>query len=126
LGFCSTVSAFSKRARNFCIAGYGLDGICLTKALWKYEPGYAESKTGKPQSDDVLSIKEEAEAVAAWLSGKDPAKDKKAARIHKIIEAGYFQEFFYYEIAATKSPYILLMLSEIQFERLINYVNRFH
>lgn len=98
----------------------------VTKALWKYEPGYAESKTGRPQSDDVLSIKEEAEAVAAWLSGKDPAKDKKAARIHKIIEAGYFQEFFYYEIAATKSPYILLMLSEIQFERLINYVNRFH
>lgn len=96
-------------------------GYALVKALWKYEPGYAKSMIGKEPDEYTFNSTEEAEAISSLLSG-----NKKMKQIEKIVEDGYFNEFFYYEIVAQENPTALLLFPQNKFERIVEYVDRFH
>lgn len=96
-------------------------GYALVKALWKYEPGYSNSMIGKEPDEYVFNSTEEAEAISSLLSG-----NKKMMQIEKIVKDGYFNEFFYYEIVAQDNPTALLLFPQNNFDRLVEYVDRFH
>ncbi len=96
-------------------------GYALVKALWKYEPGYAESMIGASPDDYAFNMTEEAEAVISLIAG-----NKEMGHIKKIINDGYFKEFFYYEIVARENPDALLLLSDDELDRVAEYVIRYH
>jgi len=96
-------------------------GYAMVKALWRYEPGYAQAVTGRPRGRAEFILAEEAEAVMALLSA-----NKKMTHIEKIINDGYFTEFFYYEIVSPENPLALLLLPQKQINRLQEYVQRYH
>ncbi len=70
-------------------------GYVLVKALWKYEPGYAENMFGPSYADQVVCFLEEKEALASLL-----AHNEKLDPIPQIIKAGFVNEFILYEIVA--------------------------
>ncbi len=96
-------------------------GYALAKALWKYEPGYAKSMVGSEPDEYVYNFKEEAEAVSMLITG-----DKKKKRLEKIVNDGAFQPFYYYEIVAFRYPLTLLLLPQTQFQKIVDYVARYH
>lgn len=99
-------------------------GYALVKAAWKYEPGYAESVTGGKSGDrnkNVINWPEEKEALVALMT--DPEFKE---RFQPIIEEGYFQEFVLFEIAAKKAPAMMPLLPRESFNRIIEYVEKFH
>lgn len=94
-------------------------GYCLVKAVWKYEPGYAESK-GKP-SEALFFPVEEKEALAALLAHNDALP-----HIASIVSDGFAGEFLRYELAARKYPLSALLLPREDFLRLKTYVVQYH
>lgn len=96
-------------------------GYAFAKAIWAYEPGYYESITGEKREGGVANSHQEKEAVLSLLSHND-----NLPVIVKIIEDGYFDEFFYYEIVANQAPVTLLLTSEDQRERIVEYLFRYH
>jgi tetratricopeptide (TPR) repeat protein len=96
-------------------------GYAMVKALWKYEPGYAQSITGQARNKYTFILAEEAEAVMSLISA-----NKNMKFLEKIVNDGYFPEFFYYEIVSPKNPLALLSLRKDEIERLVEYVERYH
>lgn len=94
-------------------------GYCLVKAVWKYEPGYAESK-GK-SSEAVFFPVEEKEALAALLAHND-----ELPHIGAIVSDGFTDAFLLYERAAKKHPLAVLLLPREEFLRLKTYVEQYH
>ena len=96
--------------------GYG-----LVKALWKYEPGYAEKTFGPDYKDQVVCFLEEKEALASLLAGKGDFKN-----IEKIVKDGFVNEMLLYELAAPKALQILPLLPRDSFLRVVEYVGKYH
>lgn len=94
-------------------------GYCLVKAVWKYEPGYAESR-GK-QSEAFYFELEEKEALAALLAHNDALSN-----IRSIVADGFTDAFLLYELAAREHPLAVLLLPPEEFLRLKTYVVRYH
>ena len=93
----------------------------MTKACWKYEPGFAvgvNEQLGDIKSTDLT---EEKEAILGFLND-----DKKVAILKPIIEDGYINEFIMYEIIAPQNPTILPLLPKKNFDRVIDYVMKYH
>ena len=96
-------------------------GYAMVKAVWKYEPGYAEAMIGKTDTKMVVNWPEEKEAIIASLS--DSSKNE---RITKIIDDDYITEFITYELAAKKAPSVMVLLPREMFYRVADYINKFH
>lgn len=96
-------------------------GYAMVKAVWKYEPGYADSMIGTHRQKLVINWPEEKEAVLAYI-----ADSSKGSRIRKIIDDGYFPEFVLFELAAKKHPSIMALLPRKEFFRVLDYVDKFH
>jgi len=96
-------------------------GYALVKAVWAYEPGYAQSMLGETKEKLVIVWPEEKEAVLAVLASNDKLK-----HINEIIEKEFFTEFILYEVAAKKSPSVLVLLPREMFMRVVEYVDTFH
>ncbi|MDH3594735.1 MAG: tetratricopeptide repeat protein [Rhodospirillales bacterium] len=94
-------------------------GYCLVKAVWRYEPGYAESKG--PAGEVEYNSLEEREALAAVLAHNDTL-----GHIRSIVEDGSVEEFLWYEVVAKRSPAALLLLPRDTFMSIVTYVDRYH
>ena len=96
-------------------------GYAMVKAVWAYEPGYAESVLGEPRGSKLILWPEEMEAVITLLAGNN-----KLEHINEIIEKGYFNEFITYEVLGKKYPVGLVLQPRENFMRIVEYVNTFH
>jgi len=96
---------------------WGLYG--LTKAIWQIEPGYMEKMMGGPGHEmDPYRIMEEKEALLARI----PLDDRLSA----ILQDRFIDEFIWYEIIGKKEPAILYVLPLKIFDRIVEYVDRYH
>ena len=96
-------------------------GYAMVKAVWAYEPGYAQSMLGEQENNQVIVWPEEKEAIMCALVSNDKLKD-----VNEIIEKQFFTEFILYEVAAKKHPSVLVLLPRDMFMRVVEYVNTFH
>lgn len=103
----------------------GSVGYAIAKAIWKYEPGYAEKMTGKPREDDLtLNSLEETEAAIAML-----VENQMDDMFNRLVEDDMIHQFVSYEFISKKYPSTLLFLpggAPELFDRLIDYINRYH
>jgi tetratricopeptide (TPR) repeat protein len=102
-------------------------GYAIAKAIWKYEPNYAEKMSGKEYVNQVVDFSEEKEAlISALASNGDNGKNIRWTQIKQIVSDGYVNEFILYEIVGRKAPLALVLLPREQFMRLVTYVNTYH
>lgn len=90
----------------------GWMGYALVKALWKYEPGYAESM-GEKQG--IPSIIEEKEAILSLLSVLDKKKIKKNPELKALMDAldnDLIDAYIFYEILLPQYPHIVYQLTD--------------
>jgi len=95
-------------------------GYAMVKAVWRYEPGYAQMMD-TAGSSDKFNVLCEREAVIATMANED-YRDI----IEKVVKAGYIDEFIYYEIFSREQPLFLLLLPEEALQRIIEYIKLFH
>ncbi len=96
----------------------------LAKAVWEYEPGYAESQ-GKAEGE--FSMLEEKEAIVCLLTYLDNAKRKEKkkpefAALQKALDASMLDEFIVYELWLLDYPWIAYGFSESFMNYLVDYV----
>ncbi|MBI3449975.1 MAG: tetratricopeptide repeat protein [Acidobacteria bacterium] len=96
-------------------------GYAITKAVWAYEPGYAEAMDGPETSTHPFRMDEEKEALLMLIAMKS-----KAADVEKVIADGYVDEFAYYEILAPQSPEAVVLMPREIFMRIVDYVDKYH
>ncbi len=97
------------------------EGYALVKAVWAYEPGYAERMLGRKPDQVSFRMLEEREAVRCARES-DSVIDKRLAKIEK---AGYFDEFLLYEIAARRYPEWIPTMPQPLIKRIAEYVDKF-
>ena len=97
------------------------EGYALVKAVWAYEPGYAERMLGRKPDQVGFRMLEEREAVLCARE-TDSALNQHLAKIEK---AGYFDEFLLYEIAAPQFPEWVPTMPKDLIVRIAEYVDRF-
>lgn len=113
----------------------------LAKALWTFEPGYAEDMGIESEAEMMLSTLPEKEALLLFLLEQEtmqrhakedadvklnPETIKLAERIQAIAEAGMLDLLIYYEILGRNYPKLFSMLNKDSIEHFIKYVNEFH
>jgi tetratricopeptide (TPR) repeat protein len=96
-------------------------GYACVKAVWKYEPGYAERMAGPDYAKRVIIMEEEKEALVAYLSQEHPLPI-----LSTILDEGYINEFIYYEMLAPKAPTAMVMFPRESFMRIVEYIDRYH
>ena len=97
------------------------EGYALVKAVWQYEPGYAEKMLGRKPDQVSFRMLEEREAVQCARE-TDSALNKRLTRIEN---AGYFEEFLLYEIAAKRFPEWIPTMPRDLIDRIADYVDKF-
>lgn len=103
-------------------ATYKWLGYAMVKAVWKYEPGYAESMRPNHNNDDMLlSIQQEREALLAELT-----QEKLFPELTKAVNAGYADEAILYEVVLPQYPSAILSLDPRQIKRIAEYVSLAH
>ena len=113
----------------------------LTKALWAFEPGYAENMGIESEAEMMLSTLPEKEALLLFLLEQqvmeaqakedadiklNPETVELAERIQAIAEAGMLDLLIYYEILGKNYPKLFSMLNKDSIEHFINYLDEFH
>ncbi len=93
----------------------------MVKALWQYESGYADSMLGTGHEQLAFNLQEEKEALLAYL-----AMHENAEPLNQIISDGFVTEFLLYELAGPKLPGVLLLLPRETFNRIVEYVEKYH
>ncbi len=96
-------------------------GYAIVKAVWAYEPGYAEGMAGPDYSKNVITMEEEKEALLAVLN-----TPKAPQQLARIVDDGFVNEFLYYEVLARRTPATIVLLPRELFMRLVQYVNTYH
>jgi hypothetical protein len=91
------------------------------KAVWKYEPGYAEGIAGPDTASNLITMEEEKEALIAYLAQEHPLPI-----LNTIVEDGFTNEFLYYEEMAPKAPSALVLLPREIFMRVVDYIDKYH
>lgn len=99
-------------------------GYALVKAVWAYEPGYAESVSGPDHAKQVVKMDEEKEGLLAQFVTTE--KNEKFRHLGEIIDAGYVNEMIYYEMVGRIVPEALILMPREFFDRVVEYVDRFH
>jgi tetratricopeptide (TPR) repeat protein len=95
---------------------YGMD-----KALWRYEPGYAEKHHAAGAGDIVIFYIEEAEALISNFSKSDDNPVLKA-----IAGSDYMMPFALYEVLAVKDPSRVAVSPETTVKEIVVYINKYH
>jgi tetratricopeptide (TPR) repeat protein len=93
----------------------------LVKALWKYEPGYAEDHVGNIYNDEDYFMTEEIEALSVTLSSEEIAD-----LIDQVVQKNYLTEFIFYEIILPETPLVALGMNNKFMESMVEYINKFH
>jgi len=93
----------------------------MVKALWKYEPDYAERMGVRNHNDSGVYIIEETEALLCHY-----VSSETGSILGQIIADGYLNEFIKYEMALKKIPKIGMLFSRDEFERLFEYIKNYH
>lgn len=103
-------------------------GYAMAKAVWRYEPGYAQSMIGKTLDSTEVSTLEEAEAVTMLLNTKTNLTAEKEFKniLQNILEMGYLDEFILYEIVGDKNLWDYLLRVPFNLNRVAEYLVRFH
>lgn len=96
--------------------GYG-----LVKAIWAYEPGYAEKMTKPGYVIGGVNLLEEQEAINAIRSYLDSTCD-----FQKIVHDGFLDAFSLYEVISRRYPRLLLVLSDGTINRIEDYLDKYH
>ncbi|MEM1218613.1 MAG: tetratricopeptide repeat protein [Bacteroidota bacterium] len=100
-------------------------GYALTKAVWDFEPGYAEDMgSGRTQE----SILEEKECLINLLNGaskKALRKDEGIRLANEAVQAGYAEAYILYELLLPQYPHVALQLPKENMDVLYEYVIRF-
>jgi tetratricopeptide (TPR) repeat protein len=97
-------------------------GYALTKALWKYEPGYPESHG---ISKGALTSFEERECIANLLATiKEEALKQfpEFIALNKAVELGFVEEFIMFEIILPDYPTVAYQFSKDFLYRIKDYV----
>ncbi len=99
-------------------------GYAMVKALWKFEPGYSESKGVKR---GLYSSQEEKEAMANLVAQLQSSPDLIPTNpafscLMAAAETGHFSDFYLFETMMKVSPVISCTLPEDVLESLKNYI----
>jgi hypothetical protein len=100
-------------------------GMC--KALWKYEPGYADSvmqNCGAP-ADFIEEIECVQTLLHAHQAANEPVQDRGLQQLALAAKEDLLREFILYEILLRRNPYLVFYLSEAQIADVAKYVHRF-
>lgn len=100
----------------------GWFGYAFTKALWKYEPGYAENMTKDKSVEQIIPLREEKEALVCAMVENDSLNTLLVETIGLLR----LNEFILYEIIAKRNPHKMLLLDEPTVEKIITYLDQFH
>ena len=96
--------------------GYGLD-----KALWRYEPGYAETHNAAGLGKGVMYGIEEDEALIAKVG-----KSKENSVLKDIADSDDRAQFVLYEVLALNQPGELASSSEETIKSIVKYIDKYH
>lgn len=93
----------------------------MAKAVWKSEPGYAESVLGPGVSSGNISwyLAEEFEA----MSMLDPKEEKRLAA---AMEKDMLVPFILYEYMSIEKPWVFYMVDDGTIDKVIAYLDEFH
>lgn len=97
-------------------------GYAVVKALWKYEPGYKESKG---VSEGSFSTIEEKEGFVSLMTSFDKKKLKKHPEFRALklaLDKNMIDEFILYEIVLPDYPFVAYQFSEELIISIKNYV----
>lgn len=98
-------------------------GYALVKALWRYEPGYAESMgSGK---DEFFSMFQEREALASLIAGIKEEKIRDYPELEALLAAlkmDMGEEYIIFEILLPQYPHVANQLPEEMIGRISKYV----
>jgi len=88
-------------------------GYAMAKALWKFEPGYAESKGVKKNEHSTLEDRECLNVLLNALENSKTkiAKDPQLRILKEAAEKELLDEYILYEIILPDNPYIAFQLS---------------
>ncbi len=101
-------------------------GFAFARALWQFEPGYAESKGGSPENISTISEKE---AILGYIISI--AEDKKAmeepmnSTLLQTIENKELDLFIIYEMMLPEYPSIAFLLPEEARVKLVDYILKY-
>jgi tetratricopeptide (TPR) repeat protein len=100
------------------------------KAVWKYEPGYFENRTGEKQYrltplEEMESIHGMIWAYGAFLKSGQFKKDPLMERLKKIERRMFLREFSYFDILAPKNPEITWTLEDKYLDDMRDYLREF-
>lgn len=96
----------------------------IVKAVWAHEPGYKEATAGPDYEKLIVCMEEEKEGLLAMYVVHEKDRDFKTLR--KIVDEGYVSEMIEYEILAGKAPEAIVLMPRDSFNRLVEYVDKFH
>ena len=99
-------------------------GYAMANALWKYEPGYAESKGVKKSERSTL---EDRECLNVLLNALENSKtkitnDPQLRILKEAAEKDLLDEYILYEIILPDHPYIAFQLSGVTISGIKDYI----
>ncbi len=97
-------------------------GYAMVKAIWKYEPGYAEKALGEKYEPLLFCSLEETEALGMFAIIGGGLNEL----VGDIILDRFINELMYYEIAARRDPHALPGLTKKEIKRVAYYVDKYH
>jgi len=101
------------------------NGYAIGKAIWDYEPGYAEGQGEKPGNNSLM---EEKECLLNLIAGQDTSditlrhKDPGIAGLLKAQENKMIESFIYYEEFLRSKPSMVYELPNNVIKKMRNYV----
>ncbi len=102
-------------------------GYAAGKAIWAYEPGYAESQGEKPGRPSLLEEKECLLNLLAGLTEKiDDEQDPELSNLQDAKEDKLIDGFVYYEILLPQQPSLVYQLPNNVIKGIKNYVLMAH
>jgi len=99
-------------------------GYALTKALWKFEPGYKESMG---VSDGAYSTLEDKECLITFLrvmenTKVDASKERQLMVLKEAVANKYLDSYILYEIVLPQTPFVAYQLPEKTILELKEYI----
>jgi tetratricopeptide (TPR) repeat protein len=96
-------------------------GYAMTKALWKYEPGYKEQMIANMEGGEIEALLvEELEAIMMLM-----VDAPRFPRLARIVNDGYAREFALYEIVLLHRPDVAYFLTDEGIDRLVEYLLKY-
>lgn len=90
----------------------------LVKAVWQYEPNYAESMN----NSNFMESKESIASIALTMDKKLVKKHIELKGLQKSLDEGFFAAYVIYEDMLPQNPSIALYLDESDIETIVNYL----